>query len=463
MVRPFADHREIRPSGLQSARARVAQLSTFPMSCAVLRSVEVSLLSKVLWIGDGGCNTGFGRVTHAIGERLVTQYGHEVRCLATNYKGDPFPSVENLSPMTLLVPTLYVNGDFYGQSRYLELLRDYNPDVVIMLNDPQVMLRLLLENAYDSEQLLRQYRPIIAYLAVDGHNHPPTWSMLNEMTNVVAMSKFGQGFFPNSKMVYHGIDTDLFWPVDSQHPITISNGDVLRSKKECKAAMGFPTDAFVVGRVDRNSGRKDYPATWKALLPVMHRHSDVIAYYHTKIQNDESGIDLLSIWSRDAETASRQRFPDSLNPYHGFKQQDLNALYNSFDLFVSTSRGEGFGLTIAEAMACGVPVIAQNVSAIPEVVGPGGKLIDPQREVTVPFGHDQWLSDVDAFSEAIEYAYLHRRWRRETGKAGREHVVRSFQWDAAAASFNEYVTLLSGEAKEESEHAADEPVSESGG
>lgn len=411
-------------------------------------------MSKILWIADGGVSTGFARVTHAIGERLVTQFGHEIHVLATNYKGDPYPSVEHPTPLGLYVPDRYQPKDAYGQSRFLELLRDVDPDVVVMVNDPNMVLRLIMENRWDPEQLLAKYRPIISYLPVDGHNHPTQWQILNSLTNVVTMSRFGQGFFPGSKMVYHGVDTEQFWPVDSQHPITTSNGDVLRSKQECKEATGLPRDAFIVGRVDRNSGRKDFPATWKALQPVMKRHSDVVAYYHCKPQHDESGIDLFGIFTREMETLPRQMVPGNLNPYHGFKQQDLNAVYNALDLFVSTSRGEGFGLTIAEALACAVPVIAQKVSAIPEVVGPGGELIEPEREITVPFGHDQWLANIGAFSEAIEYAYSHRRWRRETGQAGRQHVVANFGWDDKAAAFHEYITLLSerGEAQEEPAH-----------
>jgi glycosyltransferase involved in cell wall biosynthesis len=131
---------------------------------------------------------------------------------------------------------------------------------------------------------------------------------------------------------------------------------------------------------------------------------------------------------------------------------------------VSTSRGEGFGLTLAESLACEVPVIAQNCSAIPEVVGPGGKLIEPGPPITVPFGQDQRLPNIEAFTEATEYAYLHRRWRRETGRAGREHVIRSFQWDDAAAKFHEYIEVLAHGQREAADGdpgttgAADAPV-----
>jgi glycosyltransferase involved in cell wall biosynthesis len=58
-------------------------------------------------------------------------------------------------------------------------------------------------------------------------------------------------------------------------------------------------------------------------------------------------------------------------------ENELPLLYNSASLFVFLSLYEGFGLPPLEAMACGVPVIASNVSSLPEVVGEGGILVNP--------------------------------------------------------------------------------------
>ena len=396
-------------------------------------------MAKILWIADGGSTTGFARVTHAIGERLVTKYGHEIHVIATNYHGDPYPT-----SMLLYVPDINVPKDIYGMSRFIELLNKVNPDVVVMLNDPQVVMRQLFENRFDPERLMVQHFPILLYQPVDGYDLPKRYDILGKATNRIAMSAFGQEAMPGSKLVYHGVDTDQFWPVSSQQPITLSTGVTVRSKEECKEAIGLPRDMFVVGRVDANTGRKDYGALWKALLPVMRRHADVVAYFHCKAQNARTGIDLAALISRDPDTEDRFRWPGDFDAVHGYSQQDLNAVYNSFDVFVSTSRGEGFGLTIAEALACGIPVIAQKASSIPEVVGPGGELIDPIGEITVPFGHDQKLADIGAFSEAIEHAYFSRGWRRERGRAGRDHVTSSFSWDVAADSFHDYITGLAG-------------------
>jgi glycosyltransferase involved in cell wall biosynthesis len=56
---------------------------------------------------------------------------------------------------------------------------------------------------------------------------------------------------------------------------------------------------------------------------------------------------------------------------------EILALYDFADVFVYPSLYEGFGLPVLEAMACGCPVIASNVSSLPEVVGEAGILVDP--------------------------------------------------------------------------------------
>lgn len=403
-------------------------------------------MSTVLWIADGGAHTGFARVTHAIGDRLVEKYGHDIHCLATNYQGDHYDT-----KVKLYRPNSLIGTDVFGQSRFIELLAKVEPDVVVMINDPFILIKQLFENKWDPDRVMLRYRPIITYIPVDGHNHPPAWNILKDVTNEVAMSRFGQASMPGSQLVYHGVDHDQFYQVSAKRPITMSNGNTVTSKRECREQFGYDPDAFMVLRVDRNSARKDFPGSWKALLPVMHRHSDIIVHFHCQGQNDIYGVDMRAMFSRDRETEKRFFLPDFLNTFIGWDEADLNALYNASDLFLTNSRGEGFGLTIAEALACGVPVVAQNVSAIPEVVGPGGILLDPVRELTVPSGQDQWLSDIGAFSEAIETLYSSRKLRREMGEAGREHVKSTFSWDDAADKFHDFIEALARGAASEGE------------
>ncbi len=57
--------------------------------------------------------------------------------------------------------------------------------------------------------------------------------------------------------------------------------------------------------------------------------------------------------------------------------EDLPWLYNAATLFLYPSRYEGFGLPVAEAMRCGLPVITSTASSLPEVAGDAAMTIDP--------------------------------------------------------------------------------------
>ncbi|EKD46462.1 MAG: mannosyltransferase B-like protein [uncultured bacterium] len=59
--------------------------------------------------------------------------------------------------------------------------------------------------------------------------------------------------------------------------------------------------------------------------------------------------------------------------------EDKAAVYTLASLFVYPSFFEGFGIPVLEAMRCGVPVITSNVSSLPEVVGSGAIMIDPDK------------------------------------------------------------------------------------
>jgi len=334
-------------------------------------------------------------------------------------------------------------------TRIIEVMLDVEPEVAVLYNDPHILLQFLNENPYDPAVALKKLVPIVSYVPCDGTNLPPEWQDIQTLTNMVSMSKYGQEQYPKSKVVYHGIDTEHFWPI-SEKPIVTSTGLTLKTKKDCKDAFGFDRNSFLVLRVDKNSGRKDYGATIKALVPFMERHSDVKVHLHTEKNGGLSGVNLETLFSKEPNVP-RERWstPDKFDTYLGWEQQDLNALYNAADLFISTSRGEGFGLTLAEASACGVPVIAQNVSAIPEGVGPGAKLLEPQRLITVPSGEDIWLADIDAFTDALEYLYESAGARRSLGEAGVQHVRDNFQWDVAAERFDTYITALANAGQQE--------------
>jgi glycosyltransferase involved in cell wall biosynthesis len=99
------------------------------------------------------------------------------------------------------------------------------------------------------------------------------------------------------------------------------------------------------------------------------------------------------------------------------REQDKAPLYSAATLFAFPSLYEGFGMTPLEAMACGTPVVTSNRSALPEVVGDAGVLVDPY--------------DTDAISEALAEVLENTGLREELSRRGLERA-RRFTWPQVA-------------------------------
>ena len=98
-------------------------------------------------------------------------------------------------------------------------------------------------------------------------------------------------------------------------------------------------------------------------------------------------------------------------------EEELALLYNAASLFVFPSLYEGFGLPVLEAMACGTPVVASNLTSIPEVAGNAAELADPKDE------HGFARAMVDVLSSSIR--------QMDLSQAGLRHV-RDFSWQQVA-------------------------------
>jgi glycosyltransferase involved in cell wall biosynthesis len=109
---------------------------------------------------------------------------------------------------------------------------------------------------------------------------------------------------------------------------------------------------------------------------------------------------------------------------------DLAALYALADAFCSPSGYEGFGFTVAEAMAAGVPVVASRNSSLPEVVGDAGVLLDALTPEAIAEALRPLLEDpgrrraLCAAGKARAAAFSWERAAEATAKAYREALAR---------------------------------------
>jgi glycosyltransferase involved in cell wall biosynthesis len=97
--------------------------------------------------------------------------------------------------------------------------------------------------------------------------------------------------------------------------------------------------------------------------------------------------------------------------------EELASLYRGARALVFPSLYEGFGLPVLEAMACGTPVLASNVTAVPEVAGDAALLVDP--------------TDVRAIAEGIERIVQDEELRSSLREKGIRRAS-LYSWDETA-------------------------------
>lgn len=102
-------------------------------------------------------------------------------------------------------------------------------------------------------------------------------------------------------------------------------------------------------------------------------------------------------------------------------ERDKVDYYRLADVLLFPSALEGFGFTVAEAMACGLPVVASNRGSLPELVvdGEGGFLIDPDRRADIVAATVRLLRDASL--------------RARLGAANVERAQQRFRWERCAA------------------------------
>lgn len=169
--------------------------------------------------------------------------------------------------------------------------------------------------------------------------------------------------------------------------------------------------------VGSNHQRKNIPTILKVLVALRDRGIDVKLW---KVGDEFTPEQLAAIRSNDLEsTIIEIRNPD---------KQTLLEIYNTADMLLAPSLYEGFGLTILEAMACGMPVISADVSSLPEVAGDAAILVPPL--------------DVEAIVDGIISLHRNSMLRQNYVDKG---IIRAklFNWEQAATSLSQiYQTLI---------------------
>lgn len=256
---------------------------------------------------------------------------------------------------------------------------------------------------------------VAAWVPVDHEPAPPRVKQFFAASGAVpiAMSKFGQQQLAEFDPLYcpHAIDTSVYRPID---------------KQEAREALSVPEGKFVIGMVAANKGNPSRKCFYEALVAFRdfhEKHPDSILYLHTEMTGRFEGVNLFNLLAAIEMPDDAVFFADQNKVmFDPLPPGMMAALYSSFDVLLSPSAGEGFGIPVLEAQACGVPAIVTDFSAQKEVCGAGWRIAwEGFWTLQESF---QAKPDIEDITVALTKAYeLAEDDRRRIGEQAVEHAA----------------------------------------
>jgi len=124
----------------------------------------------------------------------------------------------------------------------------------------------------------------------------------------------------------------------------------------------------------------------------------------------------------------------------------LPGLYHLGDIYVYPSRLDGIGLTIAEALSCGLPVITTDEPPMKEFIqeGRNGKLVKVKK-YTKRYDHYYWPEaecDIDDLAKTMEYYLVDPDAIKIQGMAARKYAEEKLNWQNNSISLNDIVPSI---------------------
>jgi len=243
----------------------------------------------------------------------------------------------------------------------------------------------------------------------------------------------------------------------------------VQDKDEHKRAFGIDPEYGIIGTVMRNQRRKLYPDLFAAFRKFLDASDNKKFYLYCHTSYPDLGWDIPELIQQHELSAhvlftyicpqTKKVFPSLFrgavgqspftgkwgatlcNVKNGASYEDLSNVINLFDLYAQYANCEGFGLPMAEAAACGVPVCGTDYSAMESVIRQlGGFAIKPAalyKELETGCFRAVPDNDMAALLFA-KFFSLSKEQRKLIGEKTRLNFEKHFQWNISGKKWEDY-------------------------
>lgn len=319
---------------------------------------EIRVTHVITGLGTGGAETMLVKLLSACGKHIKSEV------ISLNGRGPLADTIESLGVPVYAVKLGGARSVVTGMSNIIRHLKKSNPDLVQtwmyhadligglaarLAGIRRVVWNLRASNL-DAEKL--STRLIQSHInAPLSHYLPRAIVCCGEQVRRIHEAL---GYSASKLLVIpNGFDVQRFRPEPA-------------AGQDIRTSLRVPPDALVVGTVGRLHPMKDYP-TFFAAAALVSRHFPV--HFVLAGAGLEPSNEQVRKWIEGAGLTGRVHLLGVRN--------DLERVYNSMDVFLLSSRGEGFPNVLGEAMSCGVPCIATDVGDSRIIIGDTGKVVPP--------------------------------------------------------------------------------------
>ena len=304
-------------------------------------------------------------------------------------------------------------NDAWGADGMVHHAKDFKADVVFAMQDVWPL----------NEEFLKQIKTFIPYTPIDKAPVPP--GVLNKLryaNRIVTFSRFGQkelekkGF--TSTLIVEGTDTNIFKPMD---------------KAQARKELGLPQDIFLfvmVAANKENPPRKGFQEALEAFEMFNDKHPQSGILF--QIQQPGPGGFPIKGFADHLGIADKMIFTQDYTAIWGGGSQFINKLYNASDALLHPSQTEGFGLTVIEAAATGIPAIVNNCTSMPEMIVDGKTGLICEHDKPRWTNDNSWVypANVKSLYLKMEEMFMMVSNKRITlAQDCRDHIVKNYNID----------------------------------